>query len=430
MSLLIKGGTIVNPAKGQHEVADILVENGLIKAIGQHLAADGADVYDATGLIVAPGLIDMHTHLREPGQESKEDFHSGTQAAAAGGFTRVATMANTTPVVDNAALVRGLKKQAELTGVVKVEFIGAISKGLEGKELSEMGDMAQAGIVAFSDDGHYVQNAAFMRRAMEYASMFNKMVIDHAEETSLCKEGHMHEGLVSYELGVIGRPAVAEDMAVDRDILLAEMTGAHLHVAHVSTKHAVEEVRRAKAKGLPVTCEVTAQHLSFTDECLREYNPAFKMAPPIRSEDHRQALLEGLKDGTIDAIITDHAPHAFEEKDVEFCCAPNGFSGLETSLGAVLTNVYKPGVLTIDQIVERMSTNPARLLGLTDAGVLEVGKPADITVFSTDESWIVDRNKFYTKGKTSPFDGLTLTGKVKLTVVDGEIVMKEGVVTA
>ena len=427
MSLLIKNGTVVNPAKKQNEVADVLVKDGKIVDIGQNLSAEGAEVYDATGLIVAPGLIDIHTHLREPGQEAKEDFHSGTQAAAAGGFTRVVTMANTNPVVDNAALVRGLQKQAELTGVVKVEFIGAVSKGLEGKELAEMGDMAEAGVVAFSDDGHYVENAAFMRRALEYSSMFNKMVIDHAEDITLTKNGHMHEGIVSYELGVIGRPAVAEDLAVARDILLSEMTGGHIHIAHVSSKNTVDMVRRAKAKGLIVTCEVTSQHLSFTDEYLREYNPAFKMAPPIRSEDHRQALLEGLKDGTIDAIITDHAPHAYEEKDHEFCCAPNGFSGLETSLAAVITNAYGPDKLSIDQVVYYMSTRPAELMHL-DAGVLEVGKPADITVFSTTEEWTVDRNKFYTKGKVSPFDGMTVTGKAKLTVVDGKIVMKEGVV--
>ena len=427
VSLLIKNGTVVNPAKKQNEVADVLVKDGKIVDIGQNLSAEGAEVYDATGLIVAPGLIDIHTHLREPGQEAKEDFHSGTQAAAAGGFTRVVTMANTNPVVDNAALVRGLQKQAELTGVVKVEFIGAVSKGLEGKELAEMGDMAEAGVVAFSDDGHYVENAAFMRRALEYSSMFNKMVIDHAEDITLTKNGHMHEGIVSYELGVIGRPAVAEDLAVARDILLSEMTGGHIHIAHVSSKNTVDMVRRAKAKGLIVTCEVTSQHLSFTDEYLREYNPAFKMAPPIRSEDHRQALLEGLKDGTIDAIITDHAPHAYEEKDHEFCCAPNGFSGLETSLAAVITNAYGPDKLSIDQVVYYMSTRPAELMHL-DAGVLEVGKPADITVFSTTEEWTVDRNKFYTKGKVSPFDGMTVTGKAKLTVVDGKIVMKEGVV--
>lgn len=427
MSLLIKGGTVVNPAKQQHEIADVYVVDGKIAKIGPNLSVEADEVYDATGLIVAPGLIDMHTHLREPGQEAKEDFYSGTQAAAAGGFTRIATMANTNPVVDNAALVRGLRKQAELTGVVKVDFMGAVSKGLKGKELAEMGDMAEAGVVGFSDDGHYVESAAFMRRALEYSSMFNKPVIDHAEEISLTCEGHMHEGFVAYQMGVKGRPAVAEDMAVARDLLLAEMTGGHIHIAHVSSKDTVDQIRVAKAKGIKVTCEVTAQHLSFTDEYLREYNPAFKMAPPIRSEDHRQALLAGVKDGTIDAIITDHAPHAEEEKDVEFCCAPNGFSGLETSLAAVITHTYKTGILSLDEIVSLMSLKPAQIMGV-EGGVLEEGKAADITVFSTDDTWTVDRNQFYTKGKTSPFDGMTMTGKAKLTVVDGEVIMKEGVV--
>lgn len=427
MNLLIKNGTVVNPAKDQHEVADVLVKDGVIAEIGKDISADGVEVYDATGLIVSPGLIDIHTHLREPGQEAKEDFYSGTQAAAAGGFTRVATMANTNPVVDNAPLVRGLKKQAELTGVVKLEFIGAVSKGLQGKELAEMGDMAAAGVVAFSDDGHYVESAGFMRRALEYSSMFNKMVIDHAEDITMTCHGHMHEGEVSYEMGIIGRPAAAEDLAVARDIYLAEMTGGHIHIAHVSTKNTVDLVRQAKAKGINVTCEVTSQHLAFTDEYLRDYNTSFKMAPPIRSEDHRQALLEGVKDGTIDAIITDHAPHAFEEKDVEFCCAANGFTGLETSLAAVLTHTYHTGVLTLDEIVNLMSTKPAQLIRV-NAGVLEVGAPADITVFSTDEEWVVDRNQFYTRGKSCPFDGMTLKGRAKLTVVDGELVMKDGVV--
>ncbi len=426
MNLFIEHGTIVNPAKKQHEKGNILIENGIVVAMGQDIVAPvGAEVIDATDLVVAPGFIDMHTHLREPGQEAKEDFYSGTRAAAAGGFTRVATMANTHPVVDNAALVRGLKKQAELTGVVKVEFIGAVSKNLEGKELAELGDMAEAGVVAFSDDGHYVESANFMRRALEYASMFDRIVIDHAEDLTMTADGHMHEGFVSYELGIKGRPAASEDIAVSRDILLSQLTGGHIHIAHISTKQAVDMVREAKARGIAVTCEVTAQHLSFTDEYLRTYDPAFKMAPPIRSDDHRQALLKALGDGTIDAIITDHAPHAEEEKDVEFCCAPNGFSGLETALAAVVTNALQPGHITLDQMVELMSTRPAALLRL-DGGVIEVGKTADITIFDTAKEWTVDRNTFYTKGKTSPFHGLTMRGKAVYTLVDGVVVMKHG----
>ena len=335
------------------------------------------------------------------------------------------TMANTKPVVDNAALLRGLQKQAELTGVVKVGFIGAVSKNLEGKELAEMGDMAEAGAVAFSDDGHYVESAAFMRRALEYSSMFNRMVIDHAEDTTLSCHGHMHEGITSYEMGVMGRPAVAEDIAVARDIMLAEMTGGHIHIAHVSSKNTVDLVRAAKERGIKVTCEVTSQHLALHDGYLKTYDPAFKMAPPLRSEEHCKALLEGVKEGVIDAIVTDHAPHAYEEKDQEFCCAPNGFSGLETSLAAVLTHGYHTGVLTLDDIVMAMSTKPAALMRM-DTGVLEVGKTADITVFDPHEEWVVDREKFYTKGKVSPFDGMTLKGRAKLTVVDGEIVMRDG----
>ncbi len=427
MNLLIKGGTIVNPAKKQHEVADILVENGKIAAIGKNLEANGADVYNAEGLIVAPGFIDIHTHMRELGQGGKETFRTGSQAGAAGGFTRVVTMANTNPVVDSAILVEGLKLRAKETAVIKIDLVGAVSKGLKGEELAEMGTMAEAGVVAFSDDGHYIESAAFMRRAMEYSTHFGKMIIDHAEDITLSGQGHMHEGFVSYELGIKGRPAVAEEIAVARDLLLAEMTGAHIHIAHVSTAKAVDMIREAKKKGIKVTCEVTAQHLTLTDEYLRTYDPSFKMSPPIRSEEHRQALLAGVQDGTIDAIITDHAPHKYDEKDAEFCCAPNGFSGLETSLGAVMTSTYKTGLLNLDQIVTLMSTRPAELIQV-EGGVLEEGKAADITVFSPDEMWTVDSTTFYTKSKNCPFNGMELQGKAKLTVVDGEIVMKDGVV--
>ena len=425
MSLLIKNGTVVNPAKKQNEVADVLVKDGKIAAIGQNLSAEGAEVYDATGLIVAPGLIDIHTHLREPGQEAKEDFHSGTQAAAAGGFTRVVTMANTNPVVDNAALVRGLQKQAELTGVVKVEFIGAVSKGLEGKELAEMGDMAEAGVVAFSDDGHYVENAAFMRRALEYSSMFNKMVIDHAEDMTMCSDGFMNEGIISYQMGVAGRPAVGEDIAVSRDLLLSQLTGCHIHIAHVSSAKAVELIRDAKKKGIDCSTEVTAQHLYFTDDYLKNYESAFKMAPPIRTEKDRQALINGLLDGTIDAIMTDHAPHADEEKDVPFNCAPNGIAGLETSLASTLTVLYHTGKMSIDRIVELMAVNPAKLLHIS-GGVLEEEGTADITVIDPDKEWVVRGNELYTKSLFTPYEGISLKGKAVLTIVDGEIVMKGG----
>lgn len=425
MKLVIKNGIIVNPARKQHEKGDIVIENGKILSIGGTADTEGAEVYDANGLFVAPGLIDMHVHLREPGQEAKEDIHTGTQAAAAGGITRVATMANTKPVIDNAAVFRDVLRRVDECGVVKVSVIGALSKNLEGKQLSEMGDMAAEGAAAFSDDGHYVESANFMRRAMEYADMLHKMVIDHAEDATMCSGGFMNEGKVSYAMGVTGRPAAGEDIAVVRDLLLSEMTGCHIHIAHVSSAKAVELIREAKAKHVNCTTEVTSQHLYFTDEWLKNYESSFKMAPPIRTEDDRKALIEGLKDGTIDAIITDHAPHCNEEKDVPFNCAPNGIAGLETSLASALTVLCHNKGFTIDRLIELMSVNPARLLGV-EGGVLEEGAAADIVVIDPDKEWTVHGNELYTKSLFTPYEGLTLKGRAVLTVVDGEIVMKEG----
>lgn len=425
--LLIKNGTIVNPAKHQHEVTNILVEDGKIKEIGQNVSAAGKEVeeIDAKGLFVTPGLIDMHVHLREPGQEAKEDIYTGTQAAAAGGVTRVATMANTKPVIDNAAVLRDVKHRIAETGVVKVSVIGSISKDLEGKQLSEMGDMAADGAVAFSDDGHYVESANFMRRAMEYADQLGKMVIDHAEDMTMCGHGFMNEGKVSYAMGVTGRPATGENIAVARDLLLSELTGCHIHIAHVSSGKAVDLIREAKAKGVNCSTEVTAQHLYFTDEWLKHYEAAFKMAPPLRTDEDRKALIEGLKDGTIDAIMTDHAPHCNEEKDVPFNCAPNGIAGLETSLASTLTVLYHQEGFTIDKIIELMSVNPAKLLGI-EGGVLTEGAPADITLIDPDKEWTVHGQDLYTKSLFTPYEGLTLKGKAVMTIVDGEIVMKEG----
>lgn len=425
MKLVIKNGIIVNPARKQHEKGDIVIENGKILSIGGTADTEGAEVYDANGLFVAPGLIDMHVHLREPGQEAKEDIHTGTQAAAAGGITRVATMANTKPVIDNAAVFRDVLRRVDECGVVKVSVIGALSKNLEGKQLSEMGDMAAEGAAAFSDDGHYVESANFMRRAMEYADMLHKMVIDHAEDATMCSGGFMNEGKVSYAMGVTGRPAAGEDIAVARDLLLSEMTGCHIHIAHVSSAKAVELIREAKAKHVNCTTEVTSQHLYFTDEWLKNYESSFKMAPPIRTEDDRKALIEGLKDGTIDAIITDHAPHCNEEKDVPFNCAPNGIAGLETSLASALTVLCHNKGFTIDRLIELMSVNPARLLGV-EGGVLEEGAAADIVVIDPDKEWTVHGNELYSKSLFTPYEGLTLKGRAVLTVVDGEIVMKEG----
>ena len=321
-------------------MVDILIEDEKIVKIGADLQSDDAEIFDATGLIIAPGLIDMHVHLREPGQEAKEDIGSGTRAAAAGGITTVACMPNTSPVIDNSVLVQGIAQRAQQDGVVKVKVVGALSKGQEGKELAEIGDMLEAGAVAITDDGHYVDSAKLLMNGLDYIARYDLPIISHAEDNTLTEDGVMHEGAVSAMLGMKGRPAVAEDIAVSRDILLAEYTNARIHIAHISSKGAVELVRQAKKRGVKVTAEVTPHHLTLTDEEIKNFNVAAKVCPPLRSQDHVQAMIEGLKDGTIDAIVTDHSPHAFEEKDREFKFAPNGFTGMETSLGVILTNLY------------------------------------------------------------------------------------------
>ncbi len=425
MKQLIKGGRVINPATKFDAEADVLVEDGKIAAIGSALPADGAEVYDATGKIVSPGLIDMHVHFREPGQEAKEDFESGSKAAAAGGFTTVATMPNTKPVVDNAALVRSMKKRAEDVGRVHIEIIGAVTKGQKGAELAELGDMIAAGVVAFSDDGHFDQTAKVLLAAYDYLHTFDKVIINHEEETSLVEDGVMNEGHRSAMLGMKGRPTVAEDIAIARDVLLAEYAGARVHVAHISSARSVDIVRAAKARGVRVTAEVTPQHLTMTDDLVNLYDSSTKINPPLREEKDCKALLEGLKDGTIDAIVTDHSPHAQEEKDREYIYAPSGFPGLETSLGVMLTDVYGKGLLGLPEILEKMTINPAKILGL-DAGSLEVGKRADLTVIDPALEWVVDAKKFYTRGSHSPFVGRKLTGKAVLTMVDGKVVMRDG----
>lgn len=425
MKLLIKGGRIVSPPQGFDAIADILIENGHIIGIGDQLSASGAEIFDAQGLVVAPGLIDMHVHLREPGLEAKEDIVSGTRAAAAGGFTTIACMPNTKPVVDSAIIVSGILHRAQYEGIVNVKVIGALSKGQEGKELAEIGDMIFTGAVAISDDGSSLNNNSLLKTGLEYTSMFSCPVITHSEDESLVEDGVMHEGAVSAMLGMKGRPSVAEDIAVARDIMLAEYADAKLHIAHVSTKGAVELIREAKKKGIKVTAEATPHHLTLTDEAVKSFDTATKVNPPLRSADHVVALIEGLKDGTIDAIATDHAPHAFEEKDMEYKQAPPGFTGMETALGVILTGLYHTGKLTLLELIERMSTAPARILGL-EVGTLEVGSPADITILNTDLEWVVDSSKFYTKGKHTPFDKKPLKGKAVATIVNGKFVMRNG----
>ena len=425
MKLLIKGGRIINPAQGFDGIADILIESGHIIEIGGHLSNTDAEVFDAQGLVVAPGLIDMHVHLREPGLEAKEDIVSGTQAAAAGGFTTIACMPNTKPAVDSAIIVSGILHRAQYEGIVNVKVIGALSKGQLGKELAEIGDMIFTGAVAISDDGSALDNNRLLKTGLEYTSMFGCPVITHSEDESLVEDGVMHEGAVSAMLGMKGRPAVAEDIAVARDIMLAEYTDSIIHIAHVSSKGAVELIRQAKRKGIKVTAEATPHHLALTDDAVKSFDTATKVNPPLRSADHVASLIEGLKDGTIDVIATDHAPHAFEEKDMEYKQAPPGFAGLETALGVILTELYHTGKFSLLEIVERMSTAPARILGL-ESGVLKVGSSADITIFNADLDWIVDSSKFYTKGKQTPFDKRPLKGKAVGTIVRGKFVMRNG----
>ena len=427
MKLLLKSGRVVNPATNFNDMVDILIEDEKIVKIGADLQSDDAEVFDATGLIIAPGLIDMHVHLREPGQEAKEDIGSGTRAAAAGGITTVACMPNTSPVIDNSVLVQGIAQRAQQDGVVKVKVVGALSKGQEGKELAEIGDMLEAGAVAITDDGHYVDSAKLLMNGLDYIARYDLPIISHAEDNTLTEDGVMHEGAVSAMLGMKGRPAVAEDIAVSRDILLAEYTNARIHIAHISSKGAVELVRQAKKRGVKVTAEVTPHHLTLTDEEIKNFNVAAKVCPPLRSQDHVQAMIEGLKDGTIDAIVTDHSPHAFEEKDREFKFAPNGFTGMETSLGVILTNLYHTGIMTIDEIIEKMSVAPAKILKL-DSGNIEIGKIADLTVIDPEKTWKVDSNKFYSRGKFTPYDGVELKGKAVATIVNGKIVMENGII--
>ena len=425
MKVLLKGGRVMNPAVDFDETADVLIENGKVAKIAKDIPTDDADVYDATGKLVTPGLIDLHVHFREPGQEAKEDFESGSKAAVAGGFTTVATMPNTNPVVDSAALVRSLKKRAEDVARCHVEIIGAVTKGQQGKELAELGDMVQAGAVAFSDDGHFDPTAKVLLNAYDYLHAFDKVIINHEEETSLVEDGVMNEGHRSAMLGMKGRPTVAEDIAVARDVMLAEYAGARVHVAHMSSARAVDIVRQAKKRGVRVTAEVTPQHLTMTDDCVNLYDSSTKINPPLRTQADCDALLTGLKDGTIDAIVTDHSPHAQEEKDREYMFAPSGFPGLETSLGVMLTDLYHAGKLDLKTIISKMTWEPAKVFKL-DAGTLNVGSAADITVIDLDNEWVVDAKNFYTKGSHSPFLGRKFKGKAVMTFVDGKMMMRDG----
>ncbi len=429
MKQIFKGGRVIDPKNGIDKIADILVENGIVREVAPNIADEAAEIIDVSGKVLVPGLIDMHTHLREPGQEAKEDFFSGSQAAAAGGFTTVATMPNTSPVVDNVALVRSLKARAKEVGIVHIEIIGALTKGQKGEELAELGDMSLAGVVAFSDDGHYVKSAKVMMNGMDYLQNFDKIIIDHDEEFSLIEEGVMNEGHRSAMLGMKGRPTVAEDIAVARDILLAEYVDAPVHVAHISSARSAELVREGKKRGVKVTAEVTPHHLILTDAYVNPLDSSTKVNPPLRGQKDIEAMLEALKDGTIDIIVSDHSPHAEEEKDREYMYAPSGFPGLETTLGLLLTELYHKGKMELSELIAKMTFAPSALFHL-NAGSLEKGMPADITVIDLEKEWVVDADQFYTRGTHSPYVGYRLKGQAVMTIVDGRIVMRDGKVFA
>ena len=425
MPTLIQGGHVIDPGRF-NGIADVLIDNGKVLAIGKNLIAqaktkDGSiDVIDARDKLVVPGFVDLHVHLREPGFEYKETIKTGTAAAAAGGFTSVCCMPNTHPVNDSQAITEFILEQARAAGNARVFPVGAITKGSEGKELAEIGDLRRAGCVAISDDGQPVMNSMVMRRAMEYALAFDMPVIDHCEDLHLSEGGCMNEGIVSTQLGLQGVPAAAEDVMVSRNLALAELTGARLHLAHLSTVGSVRMVREAKARGIRVTAEACPHHFTLTEEAVRGFNTLAKMNPPLRTWDDVHAIKEGLRDGTIDVIATDHAPHAGQEKQQEFAAAPNGIVGLETALPLTLA-LAEEGILTLESAIEKLTTAPAKAFSLSK-GSLAPGADADVVIVDPQETWGIDPSRFRSKSRNTPFAGWKVKGRVKTTLLSGRVV--------
>jgi dihydroorotase len=425
--LLLKGGRVVDPATGRDGQFDLVIENGLVRQIGKDLPVDGAELFDLpTGAVVAPGLIDIHVHLREPGQEHKETIATGTASAVAGGFTAVACMPNTEPVNDHAGITQFILTRAAAAGLARVYPIGAVSLGQNGEQLAELGEQKSAGCVAFTDDGRPVATALLMRRALEYAGMLGLPIIDHCEDPSLKGDGVAHEGFHASALGLRGIPGVAESLMVERDVSLAELTGARVHIAHMSARQSMRAVRAAKDRGVRVTCEVAPHHFTLTDEALDgpvKYDTNLKMNPPLREAADRDAMLEGIADGTVDVIATDHAPHHADEKMVEFDRAPFGIVGLETAVPLVFDRLVHGGRITLPRMIELLSANPARALSLA-GGTLAEGAVADVTVLAPDLQVTVRAKELQSKSKNTPFDGWRLRGGVLATIVGGRIVYR------
>lgn len=424
MTLLIKNARIVN-VDGENKTAqDILIRDGKIVEIASSINIDGVEVVDASGKTVMPGLIDLHVHLREPGREDKETIETGSRAAVKGGFTSIFCMPNTTPAIDTAQVVQYILDQAKKVGLVNVYPVGAITKGREGKEISEMMDLKRAGCLGISDDGRGVMHAGLMRRALEYAKMAGLLVMQHCEDEHLSNKGVVNEGEISILLGLKGDPIIAETVIIARDIELARYLGTRIHFMHVSSARSVDLIRRAKAEGIAVTCEATPHHFSLTEEEAKLFDTSTKVNPPLRMTKDVDAIKAGLKDGTIDCIVTDHAPHTYEDKEVEFDAAPPGLIGLETAFALGMKELVYQNVLTLSQLVDKMSASPARLMGLKDKGVIAVGKDADITIADLERVWTVTKEDTVSKSKNSPFMGNSMKGRVVTTICGGRVVYK------
>ncbi|MBM2845535.1 MAG: pyrC [Bacteroidetes bacterium] len=422
MHLVLKGGRIIDPVSGRDEVMDLQIVDGRIAKMGVNIVAPaGSQVVDMKGKVIAPGFIDMHVHLREPGFEHKETILTGCTSAAAGGFTAVCCMPNTNPAIDDESVVEFIQAKAKiaLNGLVDVYPIAAVTNGRKGDHLAPLAELASAGAVAFTDDGDPVHDAEIMRRALEYAQMFNRPIIQHAQDMPMTKGGVMNEGLTATELGLPGMPSIAEDVMVSRDISLAQYTGGQYHLAHMSTAGAAGLIRQAKAAGLKVTCEVTPHHFTLTDDVVRSYDTNTKMNPPLRTKEDVEAMKEALRDGTIDVIATDHAPHSFDEKQVEFQAAPFGIVGLETAIGLAITGLVMTRLLSLSQLIEKFSVNPRRILHLPEIKIAE-GEIANLTLIDPALQWIVDPAQFKSKSKNSPFGGYRLTGKSVGVINNGQ----------